>query len=336
MMLLRRLSARAPRAATLRRALEPSHSVRAINKACLGRVMNCSSSSTVGGTPSSSDAPKAEDAPLYTVHDVVSWIQEERGVDISALDVHTTMSGALGHYFVFTTANTKSHMRKIAKNVVYSLKQRGVFVFGSHPTVQGMDAEDWALVDGGDVVVSIFVKHARQQYDLEKHWESLGGRPVDLQIDQVSDEGTTMVDPLAAWSEEHAYAAPKDADSSSVDQVYAETDDEVYREEDQVYAETDDEVYREEDQVYAETDDEVYREEDQVYAETDDEVNREEDQVYAETDEVYREDSACAADEAASQQTADQGAIKRRKLDDDEDDEDELRELRDRKDLGDP
>mmetsp|Transcript_27931 Transcript_27931/g.69373 ORF Transcript_27931/g.69373 Transcript_27931/m.69373 type:complete len:277 (-) Transcript_27931:170-1000(-) len=276
MMLLRRLSARAPRAATLRRALEPSHSVRAINKACLGRVMNCSSSSTVGGTPSSSDAPKAEDAPLYTVHDVVSWIQEERGVDISALDVHTTMSGALGHYFVFTTANTKSHMRKIAKNVVYSLKQRGVFVFGSHPTVQGMDAEDWALVDGGDVVVSIFVKHARQQYDLEKHWESLGGRPVDLQIDQVSDEGTTMVDPLAAWSEEHAYAAPKDADSSSVDQVYAETD------------------------------------------------------------EVYREDSACAADEAASQQTADQGAIKRRKLDDDEDDEDELRELRDRKDLGDP
>ena len=85
------------------------------------------------------------------VHDVIEWVHEERAAAITALDVKHVMGGAVGNHLVFATANTKLHMRRIAKAVVYELKERGVRVFGSSPTIEGVDSEEWMLIDAGDV-----------------------------------------------------------------------------------------------------------------------------------------------------------------------------------------
>ena len=85
------------------------------------------------------------------LHNIVEWVNEERAIDIAAFDVKHVSGGAVGDHLVFATANTRAHMRSIAKAVVFELKERGVRVFGSTPTIEGKDAEEWMLVDGGDV-----------------------------------------------------------------------------------------------------------------------------------------------------------------------------------------
>mmetsp|Transcript_78361 Transcript_78361/g.234879 ORF Transcript_78361/g.234879 Transcript_78361/m.234879 type:complete len:315 (-) Transcript_78361:260-1204(-) len=175
----------------------------------------------------------------YTVFDVVDWMHEERASAISVLDVEHVMGGAVGNHLVFANANTKAHMRRIAKAVVYELKERGVVVFGSTPKVEGIESQDWMLVDGGDVVVNVFTEFTRQQYDLDAHWTSLGGRPVELQhLEQRTEAAAPAVDPLIAWSEAAAAGAAAGALSSAgrrtadEDAIYDETGEEL------LYAET--------------------------------------------------------------------------------------------------
>ena len=85
------------------------------------------------------------------MHRVVEWINDERATEIIAFDVKHVSGGAVGNHLVFATANTKAHMRTISKAVVFELKERGVRVFGTTPTIEGTDSEEWMLVDGGDV-----------------------------------------------------------------------------------------------------------------------------------------------------------------------------------------
>lgn len=67
------------------------------------------------------------------------------------LDVQEVMGGSIGDYLLFATANTSTHMRKIAKALLFELKTRGVVVFGTNPTIEGREADDWMLIDGGHV-----------------------------------------------------------------------------------------------------------------------------------------------------------------------------------------
>lgn len=84
------------------------------------------------------------------------------------------MGGAVGSHLVVATANTSRHMRSIAKAVITELKQRQVVVFGKAPVIEGAKADDWMLVDGGDVVLNVFTHQARNMYDLETHWREMG------------------------------------------------------------------------------------------------------------------------------------------------------------------
>ena len=64
----------------------------------------------------SSSAP----APSYSLDDVVSWLDAELALDVSALRVTGLLDGAVGDYFVFATARSRVHMRRVAKGEVVS------------------------------------------------------------------------------------------------------------------------------------------------------------------------------------------------------------------------
>ena len=53
-------------------------------------------------------------------------------------------------------------MQRLAKAVAFELKQRGVIMFGQPPTIEGERTDDWMLVDGGEVVVSVSAEASRR------------------------------------------------------------------------------------------------------------------------------------------------------------------------------
>jgi ribosomal silencing factor RsfS len=66
----------------------------------------------------------------------------------------------------------------IAEHLADRLKQAG----HGYTPVEGKQAGDWVLVDGGDIVVHIFRPEARTFYALEKMWalEADNAKPAKL------------------------------------------------------------------------------------------------------------------------------------------------------------
>ena len=38
--------------------------------------------------------------------------------------------------------------------------------------IEGQEESNWVLIDGGDVIVSVFTREAREYYEIDKFYES--------------------------------------------------------------------------------------------------------------------------------------------------------------------
>ena len=68
--------------------------------------------------------------------------------------------------FVIATAGSDRQARAVADAMMESAKSRGESVLG----VEGYEDGRWILIDGGDVVAHVFVREAREHYDLDRLW----------------------------------------------------------------------------------------------------------------------------------------------------------------------
>jgi len=84
--------------------------------------------------------------------------------DIVAIDVHDVVSFA--DVFVIASGRSDRQVRSIADGVVEAIKKSGGRVHG----VEGADEGRWVLIDLGDVIVHVFQKQVREDYDLERLW----------------------------------------------------------------------------------------------------------------------------------------------------------------------
>jgi len=84
--------------------------------------------------------------------------------DVVALEVGQLTSFA--DAFLLATAGSDRQARAVADAVADALLALGVTVLGT----EGYDEGRWILIDGGDVIVHVFVRDAREHYDLDRLW----------------------------------------------------------------------------------------------------------------------------------------------------------------------
>lgn len=80
----------------------------------------------------------------------------------------------LTDYFVLATGTSSTHVRALADEVEFGLKQLGV----EPARTEGYRSHSWVLQDYGNVVVHVFTEDARSFYDLDRLWRD--GEQVDL------------------------------------------------------------------------------------------------------------------------------------------------------------
>jgi ribosome-associated protein len=68
--------------------------------------------------------------------------------------------------FVLATAASDRQARAVADAVLESARAAGRSVLG----VEGYEDGSWILIDVADVVVHVFVRDAREHYDLDRLW----------------------------------------------------------------------------------------------------------------------------------------------------------------------
>ena len=90
--------------------------------------------------------------------------RDRNAEDVVALEVGALTSFA--DVFVLATAGSDRQARAVADAVTEAMAQAGTKPLG----IEGYDEGRWILIDGGDVIVHVFVRDAREHYDLDRLW----------------------------------------------------------------------------------------------------------------------------------------------------------------------
>jgi ribosome-associated protein len=111
--------------------------------------------------------PKAE----TLVRTILTALDDLKAEDVISIDLHgkTTLADVM----IIATGRSNIHVGALAERVIKAVKQTQ-----GAPRAEGLQAGDWVLIDGGDVIVHIFRPEVRQFYNLEKMWGV--GRPGEL------------------------------------------------------------------------------------------------------------------------------------------------------------
>ena len=100
------------------------------------------------------------------VEKIVSSIDEVKGIDVDLLDLRK-INNTVCRFFIICTGTSDTHVSAITssikKNVSKELKEKPY-------SMEGLENQEWVLIDYVDVVVHIFQQNIREFYDIENLW----------------------------------------------------------------------------------------------------------------------------------------------------------------------
>lgn len=107
-----------------------------------------------------------EDIELLT-KTAVQALEDIKGKDIVVIDVskQTTLFSRI----IIATGESSRQVRALGRNVEQELKLNGFKVL----SVEGLENNEWVLVDAGDIIIHTMQKNIREFYDIESLWTSL-------------------------------------------------------------------------------------------------------------------------------------------------------------------
>lgn len=98
-------------------------------------------------------------------------LEDKKAQDVQVIDIANKT--ILADYFVLATGMSTTHVKALADEVEYMLKENHQRLLDHS---EGFESSRWILLDYGDVVVHIFHPEERDFYSLEKLWQTSRSR----------------------------------------------------------------------------------------------------------------------------------------------------------------
>jgi ribosome-associated protein len=95
---------------------------------------------------------------------VIAALEDLKAEEVSLIDLEGKTS--IADWMVIATGRSTTQVGALADKVVRALKELGA----PTPSIEGLPACDWVLIDAGDVIVHLFRPEVRAFYNLEKMW----------------------------------------------------------------------------------------------------------------------------------------------------------------------
>lgn len=103
---------------------------------------------------------------------IVRILDSKKAVDIQVIGI--TNLTVIADYFVIASGTSTTQVKSLADEVEYQLGLEGVEPRG----VEGVRAASWIVLDYNDIVVHVFYRDTRAEYQLERLWAD--GEQVDI------------------------------------------------------------------------------------------------------------------------------------------------------------
>ena len=97
------------------------------------------------------------------VKDIIDIIEDKKGLDIRVYDLK-----GKSPFFDYSIICTGTSTRNVDA-IVQDLKKNMEIV----RNIEGQEESNWVLIDGGDVIVNVFTREAREYYEIDKFYESI-------------------------------------------------------------------------------------------------------------------------------------------------------------------
>lgn len=97
---------------------------------------------------------------------IISGIEDVKGKEIKILDLRE-IENTVCDYFIICEGTSNTQVSAIV-NSIQKLVSKTLSDKPWH--VEGMDNQEWVLIDYVNVVVHVFQKHIRDYYDIESLW----------------------------------------------------------------------------------------------------------------------------------------------------------------------
>lgn len=95
--------------------------------------------------------------------EAVKVLLEKKALDVRLFSVKE--SSGITDYYVNCTGRSTTQVSSLAGNLTEKLSERG----RDELRVEGRGANNWLLVDYGDVIVNVFDKQSREFYNFDRH-----------------------------------------------------------------------------------------------------------------------------------------------------------------------
>lgn len=109
---------------------------------------------------------------LELATEAVKFLDNKKALDLKLIGIKDI--SVLTDYFVLATGTSNTHVKALADEVEFQLKQAGI----SPEHVEGYRSNSWILLDYNNVIVHIFTAESREFYDLDRLWQD--GEIVDI------------------------------------------------------------------------------------------------------------------------------------------------------------
>ncbi len=108
---------------------------------------------------------------LELAREIVKVLDNKKGMDIKLIEI--TEHSIVADYFIIVSGTSNTHVKALADEVEYELKQKNV----DPAHIEGR-ATGWILLDYSSVLVHVFTGEAREYYNLERLWQD--ARAIDI------------------------------------------------------------------------------------------------------------------------------------------------------------
>ncbi len=110
--------------------------------------------------------PKKKNESDLLVDAVVDGIQEKKGHDIVVMDMKK-LNHSISNYFIVCHGTSKTQVQSIVESIEAVVKQKLNIRLIRR---EGFQNAEWVLLDYFDIIVHVFVDHARNFYKIENLW----------------------------------------------------------------------------------------------------------------------------------------------------------------------
>ncbi|GGD17402.1 ribosome silencing factor [Aquisalinus flavus] len=95
---------------------------------------------------------------------ILSQLDDDKAEDVTTIDL--TGKSDIADAMIIASGRSQRHVGALADHIARELKDAGK----GTPSMEGLPACDWVLIDAGDVIVHLFRPEVRAFYNLERIW----------------------------------------------------------------------------------------------------------------------------------------------------------------------